>query len=446
MTFDAISGTSYLIEVQTPPDSPADVALELYDSCEGLPTTNQDHSFTPGIRLEFEAARTTPHYLKLINHDPDIAGPHVTYNLSIVALSDTPTPGALILVAGRAKSRDPLQANIHHVTDTVYGLFRDYGYPDERIYYLSTDLGRPGADALATGENLERAITDWAVDKVGPDRALTLYLMDHGDTDLFYMDKPWGEWMTPDELDAWLQYLEDARPGVKVNVIIETCHSGSFIEGPRTVSQPGRVIVTSTGSTELAWASEEGAVFSDHFLAALGHGSSLYNAFQAARWAVIETDRPQTPWLNGDGDDIPNEPEDEAVAACRGFAYAGTLLDHWPPYIVQAEALQIGVDRHDALRVEVRDDVHVDRVWALIYPPSYQAPVDQEELVVEDIASINLSREGGDWYVTTHAELDEWGVYRIVFYAEDNEGLEAQPLAIEVNSGAGVHLPLILRR
>ncbi len=116
VTFDVISGTTYLIEAQIPADSPADVVMERYDQCGGLPEGGQGYDFSPGIRLEFEASASGPLYLKLINNKPSVFGPEISYHLSVRALNDEATPGALVLVAGRLKEDDPVQDNIHNVT------------------------------------------------------------------------------------------------------------------------------------------------------------------------------------------------------------------------------------------------------------------------------------------------------------------------------------------
>ncbi|MBK9233443.1 MAG: hypothetical protein IPO15_22015 [Anaerolineae bacterium] len=72
-----------------------------------------------------------------------------------------------------------------------------------------------------------------------------------------------GEWVAPDEIDQWLMQLETAGPGVRVNVIIEACYSGSFIDPPHRLSKSGRVVIASTTNNDLAWSSADGAVFSD---------------------------------------------------------------------------------------------------------------------------------------------------------------------------------------
>ena len=448
VSFDAISGTTYLIEAHIPADSPADVVLELYDQCAGLPLASQDYAFSPGVRLQFQAPASGPFYLKFLNHTASVFGPDVAYHLSVRGLSDEPMPGALVLVAGRLRENDQLQPNIHHVTDAVRRLFLAHGYNDDRIYYLATDFSLEGMDALPSAANLEAAITAWALDKVGPDRAFTLYLMDHGDYDEFYLDNPRGERVSPQEVHDWLTQLEAAAPGVKVNVIIEACHSGSFIDGEQTVSDSERVVIASTGALNWAYASDEGAIFSDHFIAALDQEQSLYASFQTARWAVqAAKGGMQTPWLDDDGDGMANGPADGEEAARRGFAFAGTLVgEEWPPYVVQGVEPST-IDRgQGVIQAEVRDDEGVKRVWAVIYPPSYQPPETGEELIQEVLPTIVLRDQGGDWYGATYTGFDEIGTYRVVVYAEDDDGLEARPLAIEVTTGWAVYLPLVMRQ
>jgi len=446
VTFDVVSGTTYLIEVQVPVGSPADVALELYGACGNLPLGGQDYAFAPGVRLAYRATTHGPLYLRLLNHTPTVHGPQVAYDLSVQALNDEATPGAVVIVAGRLKDFDSLQNNIHQVAGAAYQLFIDQGYTDDRIYYLATDLGLTGVDALSTAANLQAAITTWALGGVGPSRPFTLFMVDHGDHDQFYLDKPHGEWVTPSELDNWLTYLETARPGVKVNVIVEACYSGSFIDLAQTISRRGRVVITSTGAWNQAYASGEGAVFSDHFLVSLGQQASLCDSFQAALWAAQSAHLHQTPWLDDDGDGVANEEEDGQEAAQRGFGYAGTLAgDIWPPYIVQADGPADIDQGRGTIRARVLDDERVSHVWVVVYPPSYRPPQGGDEMIRESVLTVMLLDQGGGWYGATYTGFDEIGSYRVVIYAEDNDGFEARPLALEVRTGWAVYMPLVLR-
>jgi hypothetical protein len=444
--FNALAGTTYRIEGQVPPDSHADLSAELYELCTGGPVAEQDYVFAAEFSLEYTPAVDGPLHLRLSNHDTNVFGDDVSYRLSVRELAGNATPGAVIIVAGRNKHNDYLQGNIYHVTDSVYQLFVDHAYGDDRIMYLPADPTIPRADAPATAANLAQAITTWAVDKVAIDRALTLYLVDHGVSDRFYLDKPNNEWITSTELDDWLSQLETAVPGVKINVIIEACRAGSFITEPGTLSKPGRVIITSTDAENAAWPSLEGAEFSDHFLAELAAGGSLYQSFTEARWTAQGAHPPQQAWLDDDGDGIFNEALDGQEAAQRGFNYIGTFAeDIWPPYIAQALSPDGTVFRTGTLRAEVRDEIGVKKVWIEVFPPSYVPPEAQEDWVTEVSITETLTAVTEDWYVGTYTGFSEPGVYRVVIHAEDVDGYTARPVAVEVQVGWQVYLPLSLK-
>ena len=445
VSFEGSVGIEYLIEAFIPAGSPVDVSLELYDRCGGSLEESQDHAFTPATRLQFRAPADGTYYLRLVDHYPDAGGANLAYQVSVRAFGNSPTPGALVLVAGRSRLNGPLQRNIHNVANAVYRLFQDHGYGEDRIFYLATDPSLTGYDAPATVANLETALTTWAQDKVGPDRPLTLYMIDHGGYDKLHLDKPADQRVTPGQIDGWLSQLEAAVPGVKVNVFIEACQSGSFIDLQESLSGPGRVVIASTGARNMAWGSDWGAAFSDHFIAALGQSASLYAAFQTANWAVQASHPGQTPWLDDDGDGVANEAAEGQEASRRGFGFAGTLAgEEWPPYIVQASRSVEVEGGQGVIRAEVRDDKEVKLVWAVIYPRSYQPPEPGEEMAEEDLPTIVLQDQGDGWYAATYTGFDEEVIYRVVVFAEDHDWLEARPLAIQI--GWKIYLPLVMRQ
>jgi len=466
--FDGLAGATYIVEARVPSNSPADVIVELHPSCEAAATTTQNHSFSPDIRLRFQAPSTGVYYLRLLNNKPTTFGPQVAYQLSVSTLQSTATQtGALIVVAGRISEGDALQGRIQNVTNRVYRLWRNNGYAADRIRYLAPDLGldadldgKADVTALPSNANLQDAITNWARDKVSAERALTIYLIDHGAYDKLYLDEPRSERLSPQNLNTWLTQLESAVPGVKINIIIEACNSGSFIDHHATISKQGRVVITSTGAFSLAWASVEGAAFSDAFLDALSIGQSLYLAFDEARNNAQRKHNDQAAWLDDDGDGVPNEGQDGVAAASRSFSNAGSFDPsqdgQWRPYVVNAEvidATQRGrLDPHaiastnvrGEIWAEVRDNSSVKTVLATIYPPSYQAPATGEELVLGP-PPITLQARGNDMYAGLYGDFTEVGTYRIVVSAVDDDNLESRVLEFTFETGNRLFLPLVAR-
>ena len=466
--FDGVAGATYVVEARVPPNSPADIIVELHPSCDAAATTTQDHSFSPDIRLRFQAPSTGVYYLRLLNNKPTTFGSHVAYQLSVSTLQSTGAQtGALIVVAGRITEGDKLQGRIQNVTNRVYRLWRNNGYAADRIRYLAPDLGldadldgKADVTALPSNANLQEAITNWARDKVSAERALTIYLIDHGAYDKLYLDEPRGERLSPQNLNTWLTQLESAVPGVKINIIVEACNSGSFIDHHATISKQGRVVITSAGAFSLAWASAEGAAFSDAFLDALSMGQSLYLAFDEARSNAQRKHNDQAAWLDDDGDGVPNEGQDGVAAAGRSFSNPGSFDPsqdgQWRPYVVSAEVVaatqQLGLGSNvmastsgrREIWAEVRDNSSVKTVLATIYPPSYQAPTAGEELVLGP-PPITLQARGNNMYAGLYGDFTEVGTYRIVVSAVDEDNLESRVLELQFEAGSRLFLPLVTR-
>ncbi|MEM7129106.1 MAG: YCF48-related protein [Chloroflexota bacterium] len=450
--FNGEAGTRYQINAQTPSTSLADVEINLFDQCDGDKLDEQDHAFTPDVQLEFEAPATATYYMKLTSHDPDIGGSHVRYDLSVrQLLTPSPTNRALILVAGAIKENDVVQPNIYYVTDSARQVFVNHGYTDEQIYYLAADKNRPNVDASATITNLKGAITNWAAERVNSDGVLTIYLMDHGASNRLYLDKLQRQWVSPQEVNDWLDILEAKHPGVQVNIIVEACYSGSFInvsENADSVSSPGRVVIASTGALNLAWASREGgAIFSDYFLNELNRKVSLYESFKRAQQAASQFHRSQVPWLDANGNGIHNEPADWVIAGQRGFGINDTLPDeNWAPSVFHGTGPFTSSVGRLTLRSNVRDDQTVKHVWAVIYPITYNAPTESEALVRDEdddsILTLRLNNTGTDnLYSGSYDGENPHNVGRVVIYAEDDLGLVGSPKAITMHH---IRLPFIV--
>lgn len=444
MRFTVTAGITYTIEADASAPSPADLVLALYAQCNSGATQTQDYDFSPNARLTFVASTSGSYYLRLRNQQSTVYGSAVAYRLTVRTLTAPTAIGALIIVAGRNQEGDPLQSQIHNVANRVYRLWRNQGYPPERIRYLATDQnldpdrdGQADVQGLPDQGNLRAAITQWAIDKVGPKQSLTLYLIDHGSYDLLYLDGPRREWLTPQALDQWLTQLESAAPGVKITILVEACNAGSFIDPEQSISKAGRVVITSAGAYELAGATNSGAAFSDALLDGLAMGKSLLGAFYEAKASAGRDILGQTPWLDDDGDSVPNDPDDGEQAAQISFRVIGSLNSSdnlWQPYIVWSEVRQpAGAAKQGAITAasaeiwaDVRDDRGVQTVLAAIYPPSYQAPSNREELVTGP-PPITLQARGADRYAGTYGAFTEIGEYHIFIYALDQDGLHSPP-------------------
>jgi hypothetical protein len=241
--------------------------------------------------------------------------------------------------------------------------------------------------------------------------------------------------------------LDSLGAEVPVNVVVEACYSGSFIDLAETVSGPGRVVIASTSNAAVAYATQEGARFSDAFLGSLRQGTSLHSAFEEGNWAARQGHPDQQPWLDDDGDGIANEAEDGEVAALRSLA-CETLapVENWPPYVMEVAVGELS-DGEGEIQAQVQDDGQVAEVWVVIYPPSYEAPVSGEEMFGEPVPLAlkeHPTEEG--WYTRTYTEFSELGEYRLVVYAEDDEMAQGRPKEMRIRVTWPVYLPVVMRQ
>lgn len=444
--FDVTANEQYLIEAQGLDDSPVDITIQIYTTCANQSGPPSNPSFSPAVRVQFKAPDTGVLYMRLQNDNATVAAPQ-PYRLTVRRLTATTQTGLLVLVAGRLKAGDTLQSNIDTVAQNVYALFRARGYTDDDIYLLAAS-NLPNRDAIADLNTLYTAITKWTVQQgAGSNRPVTLYLIDHGDEDKFYLDGVRGQVLRPSDLDGWLSELEAAQAGIRINVFYEACFSGSFIQAPQSISKPGRVIVTSTTGQSLAYASRSGAEFSDLFLTGLRQGSSLFNSFQNAAGPIQRNFLLQQPWLDDNGNGIPNDPGDGQEAARRGFNFASTLdnsetpqyIEQWPPYIKHATVTELAAaTTNRRIKAELLIDKQygdsIKDVWAEIYPPSFVPPTASTEMVRSPLPPCPLINIGNNEYAAQCSGFSEIGDYQVIVYALSNQGLLSQPVAITVNT------------
>ncbi|MEM7535519.1 MAG: leucine-rich repeat domain-containing protein, partial [Chloroflexota bacterium] len=472
--FTAPTAGIYRIEATIPDGSRADVDLFYYSDCDAFHEDKFVETFAPGARIDVEAEAGQSFYIKVKHVDPMVYGPDVTYSLSVRRMLDETDdkgnviiPGPAIVVAGRYSGADPAQGNIDETARYAYDLFTAKGRNESEIFFLATDSSLPGYDGEATKRNLEYGITQWAkeyLQKEHVSQVLTLYLVDHGGPDEFYLDRLNEEVLTANDLDTWLSELEDEFPDLLVNVIIEACRAGSFINRRNgSISSEGRVIITSSNQDYDAYVSRHGAAFSDEFISFLWTDHSLFYSFQASSHSVQQHHRYQRPWLDADGDGDPNEAEDFAIASLRSFANAGTLSSSWPPYIAGIDVSTTDASSQPQFHADVRHEYgneSIQEVWGVVYPPDYIQPTgeaayeDDGELNAESLDIIEFTATDEAQYISDGSVdgktvFTQMGVYRIVVYARDRDGLQARPVTVEVDTvalnGHRIFLPTVSR-
>jgi hypothetical protein len=249
-----------------------------------------------------------------------------------------------------------------------------------------------------------------------------------------------------DTLDNWLDELEQTSDCDRVNVIIEACHSGSFIdrvEGvAQSLSQDGRVIIASTGRTNNAYASAQGAYFSDAFFSAVAESSDLLTCFSQAKAAVDAAGVPQTPWIDDNGDGLYTPGVDGTYADDRYVAsYFGTMLPE-----VTSASVELADGTGTVTAWVARGDEPITTVWAAVYAPSFQAPTETTLELGVPLIELQLDPEQPGRYSAFYNNFGEEGSYRVVVYVQDRAGNQATPRVVRTGvAQESIFLPLVVK-
>ena len=364
------------------------------------------------------------------------------------------TLGAVIIVAGHNEDYS-LQTNIDNSANRAYRIFRGAGFTEDQIRYLASSSQDPDGDGVSevtapsTTANIQYAIETWAASRVDADKPLYLYMMDHGLIENFCADGCTGGVTASNTLDGMLTNLENASGVAEVNVVIEACHSGSFVDylqGPGlhdSLSKAGRVIITSTDRDHNAYASASGAYFSDAFFTCIASSKDLKTCFNQARSAVTVSPNGQSPWMDDNGDHQYNA-SDGSVAQTR---YVAKFFGASPPQITSA-GVTIG-GTNGTLTAQVQEgNAKLDTVWAAVYAPSFQEPSGTTLNLGVPVVQLSADPTVSGKYTTTYPNgFTEPGQYQVVFYARDKSDDYAAPRLVIPGAGPTekVFLPLMLR-
>ena len=370
--------------------------------------------------------------------------------------------GAVIIIAGHNQDFG-LQTNIYNLANRAYRIFKGAGFSDEQIYYLApvaqdadNDQLADDVDAPTTPDKIQYAITEWAKagGRVGPGKPLFVYLVDHGLEERYCANGcgP-GGLLWSHNLDGWLRTLEEPEVGLdQLTVVIEACRSGSFIDRePLTgvdsppdpvassLSREGRVIISSTSRNNNAYASPEGALFSDAFFSCLADSNNLKVCYEQGKAAVQTTGISQMPWMDDNGDALADA-NDGNVAKDR---YVTKFFSSIRPQITVTSLDQQGVNGTLAATVQAGAE-EISLVWATVFPPSFQEPAGVTlNLNVPTVRLEPDPAQPGRYVFSYLNGFTEPGAYRVVFYAQDRLGIQAVPKL--PGESLNIYLPLIQR-
>lgn len=444
--FDVTAGITYVVQTANA-QANADTVLELRSLCSQPPLAFDDNAFGHDARITWQSSFSGKVYVKVSHHTPSVYGADTGYDLS----ARTATSPPVVVIVGGHDDRYSLQANIDYMADLAYRTFTNAGVPKANVRYLSLnhdrDVDGNGLNddiaGLPSPANMRDSIQDWARERgVSLGVPFYVYLVDHGYYDQFLAHGSGGKVWASD-LNLWLSNLEATSGADHINVILEACHSGSFIDvttlGPAAISGRNRVVIASTSSMLNAYPSLRGGFFSDVFWTAVGENRDLKTAFEQAKQAVQATGLSQQPWLDDNGDAVADG-QDGMLARGRGLggAFAGS-----PPVIDWAQVMP-SPGGQSTIQALVRDDFGVRQVRVEVYPPDFVEPPPSQDgtTPVLNVPRVTLVQSAGDLYGATYSGFTQTGSYRLVVYAVDDEGNQALPVVVRI--GYEAYLPVVM--
>ncbi|MEM7538907.1 MAG: fibronectin type III domain-containing protein, partial [Chloroflexota bacterium] len=483
---EAQDAGTYRVEVIVPYNSSADVSLYQFDRCDSQAEVAAQFVETTAINARLDVVVeniSQPFYLKLMQAtsesqadeslaDESLADDDMQYELSVRPLASVSTTangqtGLAVVVAGRQQQDDPLQELIHQNALNAYNFLLNTGYSAEKIFFLATDSTLPGFDGDATTENLALVMTQWATERLAADdtaNVLTLYLVGHSKDSQFYLDNITEQIVTIRQLDGWLTRLSDELPDLQVNIMIESSQSGRFMADSRgSLSKEGRIILTSTSNTQTALLSPHGANFFNQLFTFIQTGYTLADSFRHI-YALTEQLYPeQVPWLDSNGNGIPNEFYDLWGTPLPGFGHMeivgvntpplSTTQADGPPLLRNARLSQSETNQPTQLLIDVYHNAgiaSIKTVWAEVYPLEILAdnvldiadgqlvmkPVDIIQFVApSDVESVTFSVDYPD-----SSPID---AYQFIIHAHDSTDRYARPIRLHVDNRQHIFLPII---
>ena len=307
---------------------------------------------------------------------------------------------AIIVAGGGPYAPGNIWEETKLCANKAYDVLVQQGFDHDSIYYLSMETGNDYVDKASLDFYLHDAIINWAGD--GDTSELLLYFVDHGEPDHFilYADGDYSQKLSVQDLDEWLDDLQNGPMTGPVTLIYDACDSGSFVSKLRPPAERVRHIITS--------ASNEPAYFLNHGIESfsfqfwnkilLNKGnlgtafSNAENTMQGYQTALIET--------NGNG--IANEDNDLSLAGNNVIKRGSPTYISVNPFV---GSVSVGELSGFSAEISASGVVDADSVWAQIIPPDINP--ESSGVPITDLP------------VTELMDSDEDGVYTGVY---NNQG------------------------
>jgi ligand-binding sensor domain-containing protein len=341
--------------------------------------------------------------------------------------------GKLIIIpgGGPAKSNTLWPTTLELATST-YRIFNQRGFSNSDIFFMSpvnwVDINGDGfSDSVVDIPTLEEsrelekddiqfAITQWAVQNNTPDLPLFISLIDHGikanGTDgPGFLISP-GHILYANELNSMLEIYEE-KTGGNVVVMIESCYSGQFL---KYLAKEGRIIITSSDDTIVNYDSNGANSFTHYFLEGLYKNKTINQSFAFAIHELRRSDltMDQKPQLDDNGDGH-SDNLDGLITSNMHLGGDFVTGSPWPEIITITHSQTT----EKSVSFSVSTNFKMKAVWSSVQPPDYIPNNDPYQDV--SLEKFRLYDNENDMiYQGDYSGLVKTGNYIFTFYAKDS--------------------------
>ncbi|RKZ82201.1 MAG: hypothetical protein DRR19_21060, partial [Candidatus Parabeggiatoa sp. nov. 1] len=205
---------------------------------------------------------------------------------------------AILIAASGVQDENSLFPYTLEFTTEMYRVLHQKGFSDGDVIFMSPRLPviHPNGYASRARQDfdlqknpldlqdnpktqLQQAFTQ-ASNDLSPDQQFIFYLHGHASADLITIAQ--DEKMSAQELK---ELLAQIPTDVEQIIILDTCHSGSFLD--ELAGVPNRLVITSADANSKAWSPKSNS-FADNFIQKLSSGSSVGEAFELAESMITK--------------------------------------------------------------------------------------------------------------------------------------------------------------
>ena len=341
----------------------------------------------------------------------------------------------------------------------VYNTLRNRNIPVKRIRYLGFSDGEEDengnenenssdvptlipVDGYADKNNLQHALTDWAVSLISADdpykTPLNLYLIGEIEDGHFRLNE--NETLSPAELDQFLDEAEalikqqvanesgsndeekNSIKGFPVTIVLDGSQSEAWIE---TISGNGRIILTSSSAAPVDQGGFAGydnlgeSSFTRYFYQFINYGSDIEGSFAEANYEILKFYRhTQRPVMDADGDGVGTTKYDRYEAS-------GKFIEYRPSGNLRPKIRTT----HPDMTITGREN---NTLWAIATDPEQEMkgvfcsitdPSDRTRHL-----ELSPLDERGNWYEVKLDNFSQTGCHQVVYYAKDSAGNVSLPV------------------